>query len=219
MKHESISSFVELCFIFKIWRWCWFHHSRNLQNQKNTQNLVDVDYGMPENVNPLKRKPWSWQQPRRQFLRPSRMIKVIESREEVLRESWSKTNDCCLMEKLVKKKADPQIQCPRIIFFDFPCKLSLVMWVLPKIIVPPNHPFVHRVFHYFHHPFWGKNPPIFGSTPMWIWPRDLRKWWAFITRIRESRVLVVTDLVGCLGGGEKNAKVVVLLREVVVLRW
>ena len=21
--------------------------------------------------------------------------------------------------------------------------------------VPPNHPFVHRVFHYFHHPFWG----------------------------------------------------------------
>ena len=23
---------------------------------------------------------------------------------------------------------------------------------------PQNHPFVHRVFHYFHHPFWGKNP-------------------------------------------------------------
>ena len=30
--------------------------------------------------------------------------------------------------------------------------------VEPKIGVftPPNHPFVHRVFHYFHHPFWGK---------------------------------------------------------------
>ena len=27
---------------------------------------------------------------------------------------------------------------------------------------PPNHPFVHRVFHYFHHPFWGF-PPIFGN--------------------------------------------------------
>ena len=25
-------------------------------------------------------------------------------------------------------------------------------------------PFVHRVFHYFHHPFWGSNPPIFGNT-------------------------------------------------------
>ncbi len=35
-------------------------------------------------------------------------------------------------------------------------------WVFPKIMVPPNHPFVHRVFHYFHHPFWGT--PIFGNT-------------------------------------------------------
>ena len=23
---------------------------------------------------------------------------------------------------------------------------------------PPNHPFVHRVFHYFYHPFWGVSP-------------------------------------------------------------
>ena len=37
-------------------------------------------------------------------------------------------------------------------------------WVFPKIVeTPPNHPFVHRVFHYFHHPFWGT--PIFGNTP------------------------------------------------------
>ena len=27
-----------------------------------------------------------------------------------------------------------------------------------KIMVPPNHQFVHRVFHYFHHPFWGFSP-------------------------------------------------------------
>ena len=27
---------------------------------------------------------------------------------------------------------------------------------------PPNHPFVHRGFHYFHHPFWGTT--IFGNT-------------------------------------------------------
>ena len=28
---------------------------------------------------------------------------------------------------------------------------------------PPNHPFVHRVFHYFHHPFW--DTPIFWKHP------------------------------------------------------
>ena len=33
-----------------------------------------------------------------------------------------------------------------------------------KIWLPPNHPFVHRVFHYFHHPFWGLKTPIFGNT-------------------------------------------------------
>ena len=31
-------------------------------------------------------------------------------------------------------------------------------WVFPKIGVPPNHPLKDRVFHYFHHPFWGKHP-------------------------------------------------------------
>ena len=31
------------------------------------------------------------------------------------------------------------------------------MGVFPKIVglVPPNHPLKNRVFHYFHHPFWG----------------------------------------------------------------
>ena len=34
------------------------------------------------------------------------------------------------------------------------------MGVEPKIggFYPPNHPFVHRVFHYFHHPFWVCSP-------------------------------------------------------------
>ena len=34
------------------------------------------------------------------------------------------------------------------------------MGVEPKIMVfyPPNHPFVHRLFHYFHHAFWGETP-------------------------------------------------------------
>ena len=35
------------------------------------------------------------------------------------------------------------------------------IWVLPKIMVPPNHPMFNRVFHYFHHPFW--DTPIFGN--------------------------------------------------------
>ena len=38
------------------------------------------------------------------------------------------------------------------------------------LVVPPNHPFAHRVFHYFHHPFWGMFPPIFGSTPKFFGP-------------------------------------------------
>ena len=35
------------------------------------------------------------------------------------------------------------------------------VWVVPKMMVPSNHPFVHRDFHYFHHPFWGTS--IFGN--------------------------------------------------------
>ena len=35
---------------------------------------------------------------------------------------------------------------------------------------PPNHPFVHRVFHYFHHPFWGKTPG-FLETSMLVYQR------------------------------------------------
>ena len=30
-----------------------------------------------------------------------------------------------------------------------------VIWMFPKIVVPPNHPLKNRVFPYFHHPFWG----------------------------------------------------------------
>ena len=41
--------------------------------------------------------------------------------------------------------------------------MCIILWVFPKIMVPPNHPFVHRVFHYFHHPFWGPTP-VFGNT-------------------------------------------------------
>ena len=36
------------------------------------------------------------------------------------------------------------------------------IWVFPKIMgKPPNHLMFHRVFHYFHNPFWGIT--IFGN--------------------------------------------------------
>ena len=39
--------------------------------------------------------------------------------------------------------------------------------MFPKIGVgPPNHPFVHRVFHDFHHPFWGFYPYFWIDTQM-----------------------------------------------------
>ena len=43
------------------------------------------------------------------------------------------------------------------------------MGVNPKIWgkFPLNYPFVHRVFHYFHHPFWGPIP-IYGNIQMCV---------------------------------------------------
>ena len=34
---------------------------------------------------------------------------------------------------------------------------------------PPNHPFVHRVFHYFHHPFWGNYTYVWVDTHFVLW--------------------------------------------------
>ena len=41
-------------------------------------------------------------------------------------------------------------------------ELTNAMWVFPKIMVPPNHPFVHRVGTIINHPFGGTI--IFGNT-------------------------------------------------------
>ncbi len=43
---------------------------------------------------------------------------------------------------------------------------------------PPNHPLKNRVFHYFHHPFWGTL--IFGNTHLWLY-------------------YIITNLIGGLG--------------------
>ena len=39
--------------------------------------------------------------------------------------------------------------------------VNLYMGVSKKVMVPPNHPFLHRVFHFIHHPFW---VPLFLET-------------------------------------------------------
>ena len=48
-----------------------------------------------------------------------------------------------------------------------PSLAYIYIWVFPKIMVPPNHPLNNRVYHDFHHPFWGPTP-IFGSTPIYV---------------------------------------------------
>ena len=35
-----------------------------------------------------------------------------------------------------------------------------------RVGITPNHPFVHRVFPYFHHPFWGYSIPPVLETPI-----------------------------------------------------
>ena len=42
--------------------------------------------------------------------------------------------------------------------------ISKLIWVFPKIVVPPNHPFVHRVFHDKSSILGG--PPLFLETPI-----------------------------------------------------
>ncbi len=50
------------------------------------------------------------------------------------------------------------------------------IWVFPKIMVPPNHPLKNRVFHYFHHPFWGvKSLYFWFNIHMWWWQRIVEK--------------------------------------------
>ena len=47
--------------------------------------------------------------------------------------------------------------------------LCSLKWVFPKMVgFPPNHPFLIGFSMILHHPFWGKNPPIFGSTPIFV---------------------------------------------------
>ena len=53
-----------------------------------------------------------------------------------------------------------------------------LIWVFPKIGGTPKSSHLNRVFHYFHHPFWGF-PPIFGNTPMEPQKWRFGKWFSF----------------------------------------
>ena len=63
------------------------------------------------------------------------------SDEQRNRSDWPSTNSCRTLSR------------------DWCDKVS---WVFPKIVVPPNHPFVHRVFHY--------KPSILGYPYFWKYP-------------------------------------------------
>ena len=53
------------------------------------------------------------------------------------------------------------ITCRHLKFLDLrEMGVSKKWWVFP-----PNHPWINKVFHYFHHPFWGPTP-IFGNIQM-----------------------------------------------------
>ena len=102
----------------------------------------------------------------------------------------------------------------------------LFRWVFPKIMVPPNHPFVHRVFHYFHHPFWGrthyfwfntqigklakfkslsKKTPTFNREFLkdlgWLW--DAKKGPGFLSWVGMAKTAVFAI---CQGGEEKTTR-------------
>ena len=53
---------------------------------------------------------------------------------------------------------------------DYSYPIGSDIWVFPKIWEKTqNHPFVHRVFHYFHHPFWGVFPYFWFNTHIYIY--------------------------------------------------
>ena len=40
----------------------------------------------------------------------------------------------------------------------------IYIWMFPKIVGFPKSSILIRVFHYFHHPFWGKHPYVWFNT-------------------------------------------------------
>ena len=80
------------------------------------------------------------------------------------------TNRCFPWDSLAEKRTETwslnllDSVDPKLSFNIHVC----ILGCFPKIVgfPPQNHPWINRVFHYFHHPFWGENSPIFGNIDM-----------------------------------------------------
>ena len=112
-----------------------------------------------------------------------------------------------IMEKITNRRPSlhrsPCFEVPSPVFSGVSLSqyhpfLIASVWVFPKIgVFTPqimNLNNLNRVFHYFHHPFWGF-PPIFGSTPMSSFPTQpalslsmpgRRRWWPSNCRLRRT---------------------------------
>ena len=73
------------------------------------------------------------------------------------------SSHCPLNQKILTERV-PQNSSPELTVPSLPPSLPLLapFWVFPKIMVSPDHPFVHRVFHY-KQSILGENHPIFGN--------------------------------------------------------
>ena len=110
--------------------------------------------------------------------------------------SWIASEDCTKGRSLI-----PMLE---MVIMSSQRKIEILIiylgiWMFPKIGVPPNHPFAHRVFHYYHHPFWGTT--IFGNSHInpyhWVegFPSPLIwKYWEFfhpIARLMMNARLII----------------------------
>ena len=70
------------------------------------------------------------------------------------------------------------------------CGCFLTWWDIPQ-----NHPFVHRVFHDFHHPFWGPTPILGNPHIEYLLPSQTKTKWNLIlkTHIQSSNLCIQND--------------------------
>ena len=72
---------------------------------------------------------------------------------------WNQV-DCLMMDAAWTKNSFAQGYVKNIYIYTY------MSWVLPQIVVPPNHP-IFIEFYIINHPFWGT--PIFGNTHIYIY--------------------------------------------------
>ena len=75
------------------------------------------------------------------------------------------------MDRRVSAWVPHEIEVNIVVKHDSKCRVIMVSYALQMGVSKNNGTpqIIHfnRVFHYFHHPFWGF-PPIFGLTPKWM---------------------------------------------------